>query len=97
MNTKATKMDQRLHSLIAPLSFALALVAGAAQGGAESDWTRPFTPDEHTVVLYHFDEGSGNETRDALGDPELTLRAKRALWGQAQRLWINSAFRASSR
>ena len=22
-----------------------------------SDWTRPFEPDEHTVALYHFDEG----------------------------------------
>ena len=81
MNTKGSRMVQRLRSLIAPLSFALALVAGAAQG-AGSDWTRPFTPDEHTVVLYHFDEASGDETHDALGDQELTLRAKRALWGK---------------
>ena len=48
-----------------------------------SDWTKPFEPDEHTVVLYHFDEGEGNEAHDACGDPELTLRAhKEALWGQ---------------
>ena len=46
-----------------------------------SDWTKPFEPDEHTVVLYHFDEGEGNEAHDACGDPELTLRAyKGALW-----------------
>ena len=47
-----------------------------------SDWTRPFEPDGHTVALYHFDEGSGNEAHDACGDPELTLRSSgRALWG----------------
>ena len=46
------------------------------------EWMKPFEPDEHTVVLYHFDEGEGNEARDACGDPELTLRAhKQALWG----------------
>ena len=47
-----------------------------------SDWREPFEPDEHTVALYHFDEGSGDEAHDACGDPELTLRAyKEALWG----------------
>ncbi len=46
------------------------------------DWREPFEPDEHTVALYHFDEGSGDEAHDACGDPELTLRAyKEALWG----------------
>ena len=44
---------------------------------------RPFEPDGQTVVLYHFDEGSGNLAHDALGDPSLTLRAnKRGLWGR---------------
>ena len=82
-NPKGGRLDKRLRSLIAPLSFALALGAGAAQGGAESDWTKPFTPDEHTVVLYHFDEGRGNETHDAGGDPALTLRAvETALWSR---------------
>ena len=47
-----------------------------------SDWTRPFEPDAHTVALYHFNEGEGDEARDACGDPELTLRSGgRALWG----------------
>ena len=46
------------------------------------DWRQPFEPDEHTVALYHFDEGSGDEAHDACGDPALTLRAyKTALWG----------------
>ena len=46
------------------------------------DLTRPFEPDPNTVVLYHFDEGHGDETCDACADPELTLRAhKKALWG----------------
>ena len=40
-----------------------------------------YEPDEHTVALYHFDEGEGNEAHDACGDPDLTLRAPRALWG----------------
>ena len=44
---------------------------------------RPFEPDEHTVVLYHFDEGAGNKTHAALGDKSLMLRAnKRGLWGR---------------
>ena len=46
------------------------------------DWRQPFEPDEHTVALYHFDEGSGHEAHDACGDPALTLRAyKEGLWG----------------
>lgn len=50
---------------------------------ADDSWQRPFEPDDHTVVLYHFDEGAGNETHDALGDKSLTLRAnKRGLWGR---------------
>jgi hypothetical protein len=50
---------------------------------ADDSWQRPFEPDDHTVVLYHFDEGTGNETHDALGDRSLTLRAnKRGLWGR---------------
>ena len=48
----------------------------------KDDWKEPFEPDEHTVALYHFDEGEGSEAHDACGDPELTLRAYReALWG----------------
>ena len=47
-----------------------------------SDWTRPFEPDGHTVALYHFDEGEGDEAHDACGDPDLTLRSGgKALWG----------------
>ena len=35
------------------------------------------------MVLYHFDEGKGDEARDAMGDPALTLRAHRkAAWGK---------------
>ncbi len=46
------------------------------------DWREPFEPDEHTIALYHFDEGSGDEAHDACGDPALTLRAyQQALWG----------------
>ncbi|MDP7305480.1 MAG: hypothetical protein QGG09_20385, partial [Pirellulaceae bacterium] len=49
---------------------------------ADDSWQRPFKPDQHTVVLYHFDEGAGNEAHDAMGDDALTLRAwKRSLWG----------------
>ena len=33
------------------------------------------------MALYHFDEGEGNEAHDACGDPELMLRAEKALWG----------------
>ncbi len=40
------------------------------------------TFDSDTIALYHFDEGSGNEARSACGDPELTLRAKAAQWGE---------------
>lgn len=42
-----------------------------------------FQPDEHTVVLYHFDEGQGDVAHDACGDSALTLRASQPLWGQS--------------
>ena len=64
------------------LRYLLAFCFVCSVAGADEQWTHPFTPDQHTVVLYHFDEGQGNKTRDALGDQELTLRAKRALWGK---------------
>ncbi|MFN0052290.1 MAG: hypothetical protein ACKV0T_08860, partial [Planctomycetales bacterium] len=54
-----------------------------ASGDERSDWSKPFQADEHTIVLYHFDEGDGNTAHDALGDPALTLQAnKQALWGK---------------
>ena len=40
-----------------------------ARGDESLDWSRLFQVDEHTVVLYHFDEGEGNTAHDALGDP----------------------------
>ncbi len=54
-----------------------------ALGGLQAqDFRRPFQSDDDTVVLYHFDEGQGDETHDACGDPTLALRAHRkALWG----------------
>jgi len=61
---------------LVPLLCASCLAAG-------SSFSVPFTPDKHTLALYHFDEGEGNETHDACGDPVLTLRAhKQALWGE---------------
>lgn len=62
--------------------YLLAVFLACSMAGADDEWRLPFTPDEHTVVLYHFDEGGGNVTHDALGDTELTLRAKRGLWGK---------------
>ena len=41
-----------------------------AQSAPGGEWTKPFTPDRHTVVLYHFDEGEGNETHDAAAIPQ---------------------------
>ena len=57
------------------------LAADTGRCDTASDWTKPFEPDENTVVLYHFDEGQGAKARDACGDAELTLRAKVPLWG----------------
>ena len=52
----------------------------------------PFHPDEYTVVLYHFDEGEGDKTKDALGDSALTLWAyKEASWGEAAGVWFDCA------
>ncbi len=60
----------------------LAVAACSATLCADDSWKRPFEPDRHTVVLYHFDEGTGNQAHDATGDKKLTLRAyKRSLWG----------------
>jgi len=71
----------------------LAALALCPQLNAEDAWRRPFEPDHHTVVLYHFDEGSGNETHDALGDKSLTLRAnKRGLWGRREGFGATARF-----
>ena len=60
---------------------------------ADDSWRRPFEPDEDTVVLYHFDEGAGDETHDALGDKSLTLRAnKRGLWGRREGFGATARF-----
>ena len=60
----------------------LSMLVFSATLYADDSWRRPFEPDDETVVLYHFDEGTGNETRDALGDKALTLRGfRKALWG----------------
>ena len=40
-----------------------------ARGDEGSDWRKPFVPDEHTVVLYHFDEGEGNNSTRCVGRP----------------------------
>ena len=64
-----------------------------AQSAPGGEWTKPFTPDRHTVVLYHFDEGEGNETHDAGGDRELTLRAnKQALWERHEGFGTSARF-----
>ena len=63
--------------------IAARLLETARSCAQDASWQKPFQPDKHTVALYHFDEGVGNEAYDAMGDPELTLRAvKQALWGQ---------------
>ncbi len=60
----------------------LFVVACSALAHGEEEWRRPFVPDKDTIVLYHFDEGAGNQAKDAMGDQELTLHAfKRSLWG----------------
>ena len=62
------------------LAISLAKVHG--KESLPDDLRKPFEPDKHTVVLYHFDEGEGDETHDACGDPALTLQAEeKALWG----------------
>ena len=47
------------------------------------------------MVLYHFDEGQGEEAHDAMGDPALTLKAHRkALWGTRQGFGSTARFTA---
>lgn len=45
-----------------PLTF---LIAAAIAGATDDLPLRPFVADEHTLLLYHFDEGEGSVTRDA--------------------------------
>ena len=70
----------RMHPV--SVLLCLAVTAWTSVSHAAEPWQRPLDPDKHTVVLYHFDEGTGNQAHDATGDRKLTLRAfKRALWG----------------
>jgi len=72
-------------NLVGWMMFIAAVSLTNAQGKESpksDDFSKPFEPDEHTVVLYHFDEGKGEQSYDACGDTALTLRAyKKALWG----------------
>ena len=80
-------------STIASALLTWTLLLSSGQLTAQ-DFTQPFEPDPNTVVLYHFDEGQGDKTRDALGDPELTLRAHvKALWGSRAGFGATARFR----
>ena len=71
------------NHVVACLFIGVLLSAISSRLAADETWRQPFKPDKHTIVLYHFDEGNGNETHDALGDDSLTLHAnKTGLWGQ---------------
>ena len=62
------------------------------------DWTRPFEPDEHTVALYHFDEGAGDEAHDACGDPGADAAVRwTGVVGQPAGLRVHGAVRAQRR
>jgi len=71
-----------LTCVVAAVVLVLSSDPCRAEDNGRSDWRRPFRPDQHTVVLYHFDEGRGDAAHDACGDRALTLRAhKTAVWG----------------
>ena len=76
----------QLNTTRVALAIVVALATSAfAQTGNGSDTSAPFELDEFTEVLYHFDEGEGNEAHSACGDPKLTLRAMgAALWGERE-------------
>jgi len=75
----------RMIAIVARLLLAFITTSvSASLLHADESWRHPFRADAETVVLYHFDEGTGNITRDGLGDHQLTLRAKRALWGNRE-------------
>ncbi len=83
MNKRVLRVSLPLACLLGPLMIAIWAVPSPAEDSLPASLREPFRPDEHTVVLYHFDEGEGQETRDAMGDSALTLRAyKQALWGK---------------
>jgi hypothetical protein len=51
-----------------------------------------FSPDEHTVALYRFDEGQGDQAHDACGDAALTLKSRTPLWGQREGVGTTARF-----
>ena len=53
-------MKKRDYFYNVHVAFCLAAFVGSPRLHADDSWRRPFEPDEHTVVLYHFDEGAGN-------------------------------------
>ncbi len=52
-------MSRALSALI------VTIICSAAMAQSVTSPLEPFTPDEHTLLLYHFDEGEGELARDA--------------------------------
>ena len=50
---------------LVPSVVLLAIVLGSQSMAGEPSPLEPFQPDEHTLLLYHFDEGQGTVAKDA--------------------------------
>ena len=75
-----------MSRLMLPLAALLSTVAAYAQSASP-----PFTPDEHTLLLYHLDEGQGAVARDASGHGQDAV-LKGATWAKgltAGGLWFD--------
>ena len=62
MSAKQVAVGMKTVNLVGWMVLVVAVSLANAQGEERpksADFSRPFEPDEHTVVLYQFDEGKG--------------------------------------
>ena len=65
---RSGRRPSQLVRRLAPASIALACLCATCGAQAQGQTPlEPFEPDEHTLVLYHFDEGAGEQASDSSG------------------------------
>lgn len=88
-------MKKSLERLVKTLTLSLGISVGVLgfSNKAKAQCNQPFTPDQYTIALWHFDENSGSTTYDATQN--YTGQIKRYPNTLEPNLWTNGIFNSA--